>query len=84
MLILGLQTTPAGARLPTRRLTFVPAVRPDAHSAPPGADLVTLNDPDEVRRVGDASWTLPQCACVPVRVCAARPPFAVRNTKTHT
>ena len=54
MLIPGLQSTPAGARLPTRRLTFVPAVRPDAHSAPPGADLVTLNDPDEVRRVAGA------------------------------
>lgn len=44
-LLAGLQTSTG---LPFRRLTFVPAQRPDAQSATPGVDLIPLNDPQKV------------------------------------
>jgi hypothetical protein len=53
---------------PYRRITFVPAVRPDAHSTQGSLVLVPLNDPLEVRSAGAraaAARAGPDAACVP-------------------
>jgi hypothetical protein len=52
----------SAAPAPLRRLAFVPAQRPDAHSVQSDVELVALNDP-EVRR-GCLSATDVRCAVV--------------------